>query len=203
MHRRLSWSSGSSSNTTESGYTDPFPSQSSQMPFVCKLPSHSQTNDNVAFTWTKPLEHWPQRCRKLFMTIRSSTRFRRLWVIFALCNHFSNWSYVHHDDFLSFYHEACFLHKYLTKKTPLHYRLHGEFEEFLLQVLRCDIAIGTSALTAPPGMAYVPASPYCTPFGSTLTSLRRSVCAALKPADIVTATRWCRETNADEVPVST
>ena len=170
-HRRLSWSSGSSSNTGESDHSHPFPSQSPQMPFVYKLPSYSQTHDNVSFAWRKPPEHWPQRCRKLFMTIRSSTVFRRLWVTSALCNNFTNWSYVHHDDFLSFYQEACLLDKFLPEKTPLRYPLTGGFEEFLVQVLRCDIAIGISALTTPPGMAYVPASPYCTPFGSTLLPL--------------------------------
>ena len=150
------------------------------VPAICSPPNHHKCLKYVnlphtrrpmilavSFTWTKLPEHWPQECRKLFLTIRSSTVFRRLWLVSALYNNVTSWSHVHHNDFLSFYHEACLLDKYLPEMTPLRYQLTGGFEQFVVQVLGCNIAIGTSALMTPQGMAYVPASPHCTPLGST------------------------------------
>ena len=151
-------------------HEDPF-QQPPELPYLCRLPSRLFVNENTKFSWVKPPEHWPVRERALFLKVRQSSAYRRLWLASAMVNNFYTWSGVSPQDFRAFYDEANALHTLLPQCQLLRCRLTGGLEDFVTDVLRADLAIGTSALTTPPEMSFVSMSPYCIPFGASPLSL--------------------------------
>ena len=155
-----------------------------QLPFLCRLPSREQIQSHASFSWIRPPEHWNKRMRKVFCEIRQYTVYRRLWHASAVCNNFASWSQVSSDDFAAFHKEAADLNDCLPYSLPLRCRLTGGLEEFISSTLQTDIAIGTSALTTPPAMAYSPMTTQCVPFGASLIPIEQLLHPETEPHSV-------------------
>ena len=79
----------------------------------------------------------------------------------------SCWEEVLSDDSMKFWHEANLWKGQLPDIPHLFYWLTGGFEGFLASLCGVQLSVGTSGLTIPPGISFVPSTSDCVLFGAT------------------------------------
>ena len=135
-------------------------------PFLCPLPSRDYLGTHQ-FDWNGPRLVWSDDATHLYKKIRSSPVLRKLWSAAAAVNNVSCWEDVSSSDLTKFWHEAILWKRQLPDIPHLCYRLTGSFEDFLASVCGVRLSVGTSGLTTPPGISFVPSTNDCVLFGAT------------------------------------